>query len=75
VSWGSRPRPSEAVAAARARPGQAPTDERDTPVVRAAGAGASGGPADAGGRFGLMGKLGALLMLVAGGVLVWTLRS
>jgi acid phosphatase type 7 len=75
VSWGSRPRPSEAVAAARARPGQVPTDERETPVVRAAGAGASGGPVEAGGGFGLMGKLGALLMLVAGGVLVWTLRS
>ena len=76
VSWGTPPRAeAPAVAASPRRPGpaaggSAATSPRREQAVRRADAstGSAGG-------LGLLGKLGAGMMLLAGGVLVWTLRS
>jgi predicted phosphodiesterase len=73
VSWGTPPRADEepAVAARSAIPaaGGSAASSGAEPATGATGSSAS----DSG--LGLLGKLGACMMLLAGGVLVWTLRS
>jgi predicted phosphodiesterase len=73
VSWGAPPRADEApaVAGRSSAPGQAAGGSAPaSPGRELAGPDASGE-----GGLGLLGKLGACMMLLAGGVLVWTLRS
>lgn len=86
VTWGALPSlpvarkaaAAEAGTAVAAAGGAAPAaggavESDAAPVAPLASVGASpGGPAE---RFGFLGKLGALLVVLAGGVLVWTLRS
>jgi 3',5'-cyclic AMP phosphodiesterase CpdA len=73
VSWGAPPRADEApaVAGRSGTPGQAAGGSASAP----SGRGQAGPDAAGEGGLGLLGKLGACMMLLAGGVLVWTLRS
>ncbi len=80
LSWGTPPRPAPVLAADDAAPADSAVA---APTIGAAGGGrvteayaaapgSSGG--GGGGGLGLLGKLGALIMLAAGAVLIWTLR-
>jgi acid phosphatase type 7 len=85
VSWGSLPR-FDRKAVAMAVGASASSDAAARAGALASGEGALRAGAQDGamirevtpgsaGRFGLLGKLGAMLVVFAGGVLVWTLRS
>lgn len=89
VSWGAMPRPAEAPAVAghdttgpaagasgsgeALEPAQVQEqDKNQSRVVRQAGVASA---ADGSGGLGLLGGLGAVMMLLAGGALIWSLRS
>lgn len=84
LSWGSLPRLDRSKfpiarsggasdqahgSPAAATPGQAGERSRDIASAMV------GSPSGSSQRFGFMGKLGALLVILAGGVLIWTLRN
>jgi hypothetical protein len=71
VSWGAPPQADEVVAE---REGPAAGGSRGERAAEVATATAMS-PIDSDSGFGLLGKLGACMMLLAGGVLIWTLRS
>jgi predicted phosphodiesterase len=77
VSWGAPPRVAEApaVAGRTTAPGPAAGGSASSSSGREQGAGDADANEGSGGGLGLLGKLGACMMLLAGGVLVWTLRS
>lgn len=72
VSWGALPHVDRVVAERTGPAAGGSSGERTTQVASAATAVS---PSDGDSKFGLLGKLGACMMLFAGGVLVWTLRS
>lgn len=76
VTWGSPPKLRMPMAAAPISMGKAGSPgSKDGPAFHAGSSAAIPATSTGGGRFGLLGKLGALLIVAAGAVLVWTLRS
>jgi 3',5'-cyclic AMP phosphodiesterase CpdA len=72
VSWGALPQTEQLVAG---RAGPAAGGSSGERAGDAAGVDMAMGPVGGESGLGLLGKLGACMMLLAGGVLIWTLRS